>query len=81
MRLTNSKGDAIMEKESKGTYIHLTFNGASESVISDLPVQTVEKIISLGIASNTAVVFKCRERGNSLYFSPNQVPSILVEEY
>jgi len=79
--LTNSKGVVIMEKESKGTYIRLTFNGASESVVSDLPVQKVEKIISLGIANDTAVVFKCRERGHSLYFSPNQVPSILVEEY
>lgn len=64
----------------KNTYLCLTFNGTSEWAVTEETIDVVLAKLEQAAEDNKSVKFYCTDKKVYLFVSPNNVPSILVED-
>lgn len=60
------------------TYLRLSFNGASEAILSEETVDVVLEKLKQATENNISVKFYCVDKKEHFFVSPNNVPSITV---
>lgn len=60
------------------TYLRLSFNGASEAILSEETVDVVLEKLKQATENNISVKFYCVDKKEYFFVSPNNVPSITV---
>ena len=64
----------------KNTYLCLTFNGASESIVTEEAIDVVVAKLEQAAEDDKSVKFYCVDKKVYLFVSPNNAPSVLVED-
>lgn len=64
----------------QNTYLCLTFNGASKSIVTEETIEAVLEKLEQAAEDNKSVKFYCVDKKEYLFVSPNNVPATSVED-